>query len=453
MTSGGGTRPGSASSGAGVAPLVVVVPGRGQAEAETVAQRRIPADLVEPVARVVGVAVERFGPQPLAAHRHEADALAQHDQRQGQDLHPGPVHGGRVQRELEGHRVVQDLVVVGVDVIDRLGRGQRVPAGRAVVVDLGATQLGPGVGDEPVRGQRPGQPHLDPVVHRQRGLRAEPGGEAAHRRVAGRAAAAGRVAQPVVERADTGTGHVDLGGLGEPGVVGHLAEVPALAVQIDVATVDTVGGRGEVVEGDPDLEDVGPRVVAHQVEPEAVDLVLPGPGDHRVDHQPAHHHVLGGGVGAAGGLGGAAVGELPVVVAGDDPVEHAEPVEPVAHGVVVDHVHHHAQAGVVERGHHLAELEHPRGAGRVDGESCPRARCSARGRTPSSTRRRRRRPSRRAAARASRAGTTPGRRRARPGRRAGRARWRSRRRAAGARGSARRRRASAGAACCRPRAG
>ena len=85
-------------------------------------------------------------------------------------------------------------------------------------------------------------------------------------------------------------------------------------------------------------------MVAHQVEAEAIHLVLFSPGHHRVDHQLFHHVVLAGGVGAAGaGLHRAAIIQA-VVVAGHDAVEHRVRVLAGGVGVVVDHVHHHAQA-------------------------------------------------------------------------------------------------------------
>ncbi len=153
----------------------------------------------------------------------------------------------------------------------------------------------------------------------------------------------------------------------EPGVVGHLTEVPALAIEQDLRTVDPVVGQSQSVEGGPNIEDVLPRMVTHQVEAETVDLVVPGPGHHRVDHELAHHGVLGGGVGATGrGLDLTGVTEA-VVVAGHDPVQDRELALAGGVGVVVDHVHHHPQPRVVERVHHLSELDDPGGAVGIGG--------------------------------------------------------------------------------------
>jgi hypothetical protein len=213
-------------------------------------------------------------------------------------------------------------------------------------------------GDEPVVGQVARQPDLEQVVVVQQprpllvrravdpvavGIGEQPGREALPARVVlERAAAPDRVAQPVVEGADAGADHPELGRLREPGVVDHLAEVPALAVHQDRPTVDAVPPRGQPVQRGPHGQDVGLRVVAHEVEPETVHFVLCRPAQHRVDHQLAHHRVLGRGVGAAGGVGHPAVVEEPVVVAGHDPVQDGVRVHPGGRGVVVDHVHDHA---------------------------------------------------------------------------------------------------------------
>ena len=66
-------------------------------------------------------------------------------------------------------------------------------------------------------------------------------------------------------------------GLDEAGVVGDLAEVPALAVEVDAPAVDAVAARRQRVQRAAHGEHVRLRVVAHQVEAEAVDLVLRAP--------------------------------------------------------------------------------------------------------------------------------------------------------------------------------
>ena len=95
----------------------------------------------------------------------------------------------------------------------------------------------------------------------------------------------------------------------------------------------------------------------HQVEAETVHFVGRGSGQHRIDHQFAHHGVLGGGVRAVCAVGHAAVGVQAVVVARHYPVEHRFFALPAGVGVIVNHVDYHPQAGLVEGLHHLAELQ------------------------------------------------------------------------------------------------
>src|SRR5690606_33805249 len=80
------------------------------------------------------------------------------------------------------------------------------------------------------------------------------------------------------------------------------------------------------------------------------------------------HRVFGGGVAAAGAGLHRAAGVEPVVVAGDDAVQHRTAVLAGGEGVVVDHVHAHAQAQGVQGHDHGPELADAHGAvGRVGG--------------------------------------------------------------------------------------
>ena len=295
----------------------------------------------------------------------ERRALGERGGRQRDGVHPHPVgHRGGL-RELVLEHVEQRLVVVRVDVGDRLVRLGRVAGRLAVVVDLRAGHRLPVAVDEAVVAQVAGEADLDLVLVEQQpralllgravdggavGIGEQAAGEALDPRVlVERAAAADGVAQPVGERADAGAGHVELRGLDEARVVGDLAEVPALAVDVDRH------GRA-LSQRPPHLEHVRLRVMAHEVEAEAVDLVLARPGHDRLDHELLHHAVLGRGVRAAGGGLDRARRRQPVVVAGDDPVEDRLRVLAGGRRVVVDDVHHHAQAGAVDALDHLAEL-------------------------------------------------------------------------------------------------
>ena len=86
------------------------------------------------------------------------------------------------------------------------------------------------------------------------------------------------------------------------------------------------------------------------------------PQHDRVDHELFHHRVFGGRVGAAALAEHDAVAVEPVVVAGHELVENGVRVLAGRVGVVVDHVHDHAQAALVQRLHHLAEFEDACGA-------------------------------------------------------------------------------------------
>ncbi len=99
--------------------------------------------------------------------------------------------------------------------------------------------------------------------------------------------------------------------------------------------------------------------MAHQVVPEAVDLVVLGPQHRRVDHDLLAHGVLGGHVLAAGRGRHRAVGVQPLVVAGHHLVEHRGLRVPRGRGVVVDLVEHHPQTRGVQPRDHGAELGHP----------------------------------------------------------------------------------------------
>ncbi len=96
-------------------------------------------------------------------------------------------------------------------------------------------------------------------------------------------------------------------------------------------------------------------VQGHEVEAEAVELVFLRPVADRVDHVLAEHRALRGRlVAAAAAVRGAAVVCEAVVIIGDDAVEIGIETE----GMVVHHVHHHADPGLVQALHHLLELVH-----------------------------------------------------------------------------------------------
>ena len=168
--------------------------------------------------------------------------------------------------------------------------------------------------------------------------------------------------QAVVEGADPGAVELALGGLHEQGVARDLPEVPALPVQVDGAAVDAVGLQRQLVQGRPHALHDGARVVAHEVEAEAVDPVPARPAHHRVDHEARAQGVLRGRVGAAGRVRHPPDGVETVVVARHHPVQDAARILPAGGRVVVDLVQDHLEAQVMQGPHHLAELDDARPA-------------------------------------------------------------------------------------------
>src|SRR5699024_2410296 len=92
-----------------------------------------------------------------------------------------------------------------------------------------------------------------------------------------RGPAAHGIAQPVGEGTDPRTTQLSLDRLGEARVAADLTEVPALAVQVDGLTVHAVLGEGELVQGLPNGEHIAHGMVAHQVEPETVHVIISRP--------------------------------------------------------------------------------------------------------------------------------------------------------------------------------
>lgn len=169
------------------------------------------------------------------------------------------------------------------------------------------------------------------------------------------------VAQAVGEGPDARAAELSLGGLLEERVVGDLPEVPALAVEVDRRAVDPVLLEGQGVETGAHGEHGVAGVVAHEVEAEAVDLVVPRPRDDGVDHEPLGHRVLGRDVLAARrGLDGPCRAEA-LVVAGDHAVEHRLLGLAARRGVVEHLVEDHLEVARVQASDHGAEL----------GDACP----------------------------------------------------------------------------------
>ena len=92
---------------------------------------------------------------------------------------------------------------------------------------------------------------------------------------------------------------------------------------------------------------------AHQVESEAVKMVFPRPIRHGFHHKTAEHRTFRGHIASASG----AVRQRPVRLAAQEVFGH-DALEPVVgrEHVIVDHVHNHFDAGIMQRLHHLLDL-------------------------------------------------------------------------------------------------
>ena len=352
-------------------PGALVVGRARQAHTEVVVAVR-PVEFVEPVAGVVAVAVQALAAQGVHAGMEVGRALGQRHGGHAQQLHPRAVFlaGGRW--HLHRVHVEERLVVVVLDVVHHLaGLGGVAHAAQVLQLHGGVP-----VGRQRVVGNAACQCTLDEVaipaqvVQRARaGARVGVVPQAVDEALVAdelaaavaAATAAHGVAHLVAEGADAAARQAALRGLRKARAVDHLTEVPALAEEMHLAPGGAVHARLQLLHHRT-------RLVAHEVEAETGDLVFLGPEHGRVDHQLAHHQVLGGRVVAAAAVGHGAAGVQALVVAGHHAVEHALGVLAAGGRVVVDHVHAHAQAGRVQAHHHLAELDDASGAvGRVAG--------------------------------------------------------------------------------------
>ena len=170
------------------------------------------------------------------------------------------------------------------------------------------------------------------------------------------------VAQTVVERADACAVQLALRGLREQRVVRDLTEVPALAVDVESRSVHAVLLEGELREGLLGALHLISRVVPHQVEAEAVDVVVLRPVDHRVDHEAFTHDILGSNVRTTRRRLDFTGDAQTLVVARNDAVEHRVSILAGGRRVVVDLVEDDLHSDVVQTADHGTELADARAA-------------------------------------------------------------------------------------------
>ena len=356
-----------------------VVPGRavlrldGQAVTEAIVLHR-PVNRVEVITGVEGITIQGLRAQRLCARRPERGRLSQCHGGLADQRHAHAVLHRSIRRHLVGDQVEERLVVVGVHVVDVLGGLGGEPGALTVVVQLRARHGLAVVGGERVvlqvaRQAQLHQVHAVQIIGAAISLGASVKAVEVRERsraealqhtvvVVEGAATVHGIAQAVVERADAGAVQLALRGLGEQRVVRDLTEVPALAVDVQARAVHAVLLEGELREGLLGALHLISRVVPHQVEAEAVDVVVLRPVDHRVDHEAFAHRVLGGHVRAARRGLHASRGVEALVVAGHDAVEDRVGVLAGGRRVVVDLVEHDLHADVVQAADHGAEFAH-----------------------------------------------------------------------------------------------
>ena len=161
------------------------------------------------------------------------------------------------------------------------------------------------------------------------------------------AAALDGVAGVVAEDADALVQHGQIRLVGLVPVQLAAAALPRLAVHQDIPPA------GQRIQRGAHRVDGLHVVQAHQVEPEAVDVVFLRPVEDGIDHIPPGHGPLAGKfVAAAAAVGKAAVLVLAEKVAGHGVVQRVR----IAVHVVIHHIHHHADARRVQGCDHFPAL-------------------------------------------------------------------------------------------------
>ena len=286
----------------------------------------VPVDRVDGVGGLVGVVIALLGSAELGARGHKGDTLR--GEQEGVDLLHLALEVGVGACVIGGAVTLDDLVphdevVVGVRVSDRLSRTLRGGCLVNLASDAGYDAAGVG------------------------------GGIALNEALAGAVGVAlDGVAVLVAEGADARVKTGDTGALpGEDRIGVRVgAAVPGLAVHEDLLT----GAVGvEAVEVAADLVHGGDVMQTHEVEAEAVDMILLHPVAAGLDHELAEHLLVGSSlVAAAGAVGEHGAGAHAVVVAGSCLFKAGGGVV----GVVVNDVHDDGDASVVERLDHLLEF-------------------------------------------------------------------------------------------------
>ena len=284
----------------------------------------VPVDRIDGVAGVVGVVVALLGTTEIGTCGHERDTLRGHQQRHDfLDL----VLIARGRAHVGGGTVTLDDLIPEDQVIVRVGIAYRLRG------TLGSGSL------------------VGLSLNTENDVADIRGGVALYKALADAvgvtldrvAVLVAECAYTRVQTADTGT----LPAVDRVGVRGGAAG-PGLAVHEDLGAVGHLG-----VQIGADLIHGFDVVQTHEVETEAINVILVCPILGGFDHELTEHQLVGSGlVAAAGTVGENAAAAHSVIIAGSGFLEAGAGRE----GVVVNNVHDDGDASVVECLHHLLEF-------------------------------------------------------------------------------------------------
>src|SRR5271155_4063661 len=202
-------------------------------------------------------------------------------------------------------------------VVDGLNGTLGVSGGLAIIADLGTGYGHAGAIGEGVVPQVSREAYIDPVgileqlrllltrreaaVGEVAWIGEDSGGKALHAFIGEWTAAANAITDAIVERADAKAIKIDLRCIRPDLIIFRVSEVEAFAVEIDLRAIDAVFFRDERLQGLLNMLDIVGEHEAHDVEAEAIDLVVPRVEDERIDDQLLHHLVFTSGIRAARG--------------------------------------------------------------------------------------------------------------------------------------------------------
>ena len=179
-------------------------------------------DVVEPVTRVIGITVHRLRANHIATHLQEWDALTHQRNRCRHILNPHSIGAHHIGRQAVLQLIPERLIIVLGYVVDDVRRITSVA--RRLAVPGHCARLGRGVIGilQHIVSESARHANAQKVHFTGRAITQEELGTT-H-----------RFADTIVEGAKLGTRKVELRSLDEESVINHLAEVPALTVEVGI---------------------------------------------------------------------------------------------------------------------------------------------------------------------------------------------------------------------------